>query len=317
MKTKFLALCFLLAILFLLSRVVATPPQTATNSKGESVTVWYEQFGCGFAVFAQQYDKQGNPIGEKLWVSEGPLKYNMDPMVGISDSRDFIVAWTNEPGVSFWVGDVYARLYREGESGDIFRISFTEETGLRAEIEAVAMTSSGKFAICWSEYGLMEVEPGYYNPSNIHLWAQQFAPDGQTLTSAYCFSDAPFEYMGKRLRISEISATEQEITVVYRDNDRQNVTVVEYWADIKPQVQVQYQQEENPGEYAILTISPAIASKKYAVYYCDSLKDNYWSPLGKPVIAESNSLTVIDNGSAASCPLSQTKSRFYKVSLIP
>jgi len=323
MKTRTLfVVCFLLALLVSFAvPVKAVLVKTATNPSGDSVSVWTEKIECELHIFVQYCD------GEVIWVSDNGVLYNGAPSVAVDDSGNFVVVWV---GTNRYYGHpdpirIYFRSYSSScEPGEIFQIKDKREASHGVSFPEIAIASE-KFVICWIEFKPLEpnlpTEQRIYDPTKVKIWAQQFNADGTLLSEVYRVSEELLECRDTTKGvIQDLTATEEKISVTYRTRNISPgsvKTATQYWADIKPFVSISCQQEGSPGDYASLTVSPAITGRNYQVYYCDCLKDNCWSPLGKPVIAESNSLTVIDNGSAASCPLSQTKSRFYKVSLVP
>ena len=316
MKRK-LALCFLSAVISLLAthcegRINLEWPKTATNSKGESVSVSYEKVDCDIEVFAQRYDADNNPVGEKIWVSkESKRQYNDWPFVAISESGSFVVAWT-AIDVLYWTDDcdVYCRIYNsDGATGDIFQVTYTPEKNHEAAIAAVVMTPSGYFAICWCQGWFPYDKP----PQNNNFWIQQFDPEGRPLNKACCATPTfNRDWMNVFLGFE---ANEEQISLSYYDENQQPVLFTCEWgqpidATVKS---ICRKEKENPGEIVEIMISPTAVDRKYQVFYCDSLQENCWLPLGEPVKALGTRVVVEDDGGVASCPISETKSRFYKV----
>lgn len=319
---KLFAVCFLLVTLPCFGVDEQNPSlRTATNSFGMSVAVWLEKVGCDMHVFSQRYDSQENPIGPEFWVSEGDLRRNAHASTTIDAESNFIITWISSSVFGFDY-KVHFRIYSSsGSCSRIFEIKNIGAPSREPRFPTVAITPlSGRFIICWVDFELPEVIGGKLK--NVNLCAQQFLSDGKNICGVYQLTNEQLLENGSGLQgiLEDVNVTDEKITIdynVWNGNRWIPKTLSSFWADTKPNVTLRYQREENPGDVVVLTISPTVASKKYAVYYCDSLKDNCWSLLGEPVIAESNSLTVIDNGGAASSPLRETKSRFYKVSLVP
>lgn len=317
MKTKLFAACFLLAISISFETNCV---RTSTNSSGMSVAVWLEKVGCTYQVFAQRQDVDGNPIGPIITVNEDPWFEHHNGYVAIDDAGNFVVVWERIESFEY-SHEVYLRRFDFNDNpSEIFRITYTDGYSGAIPVGLVA-APSGKFAVCWVEYDMVQVEPGQYTGDNFRLWLQQFAPDCSPFGPALALTETVsrrYKWSVSTDIFSEVSANEEEITIQFRKSLYEPaVTETLFWLDIKPQVQVRYQREENPGDYVSLTISPTIASEKYQVYYCDVLSSNIWQKLGEPVESQGDSLTVIDNGATTSSPLQQRESRFYKVTRLP
>ncbi len=84
MKKRALAAYFLLSVFSLgaIFETNASQPQIAEDPFGNSMAVWDERVGCHKHIFAQYYDSAGNPVGEKIWISDnGDLIWNESPLV--------------------------------------------------------------------------------------------------------------------------------------------------------------------------------------------------------------------------------------------
>jgi len=321
MKTRTLfVVCFLLALIVspAISDETKFNLKTATNPSGDSVTVWNEQVGCDQYVFAQRYCQEGGQEEKLFLVSDHGIRFNFLPSVAIDAERNIVIAWT---GTNNYGHDwkVYFRLYDlSNKSSDIFQISDVADVLHNSIHPTVAMSESGKIFICWVSCEYSDVVGRL---TNVNIYAQQFFSDGQPMNEVYRVNNWELDWWtSTRGILKEVTVTNEKIAVTYGyqlDDPRDTKTVTKYWADIKPFVSISCQQEGSPGDYASLTVSPAITGRNYQVYYCDCLKDNCWSPLGAPVVAESDSLRVIDNGGATSSPLRETKSRFYRVLVHP
>ena len=65
-------------------------PRIASNGQGTTLVVW-ESAGNPQGIYAQQYDKEGNPVGDELEVATGNNLQN--PIVAIALDGSFVIAW--------------------------------------------------------------------------------------------------------------------------------------------------------------------------------------------------------------------------------
>ncbi|MCT7967606.1 hypothetical protein NG799_14795 [Laspinema sp. D1] len=65
-------------------------PRIHSNGQGTTLVVW-ESLGNRPGIYAQQYDNQGNPVGDELEVATGNNLQN--PIVAIAKDGSFVVAW--------------------------------------------------------------------------------------------------------------------------------------------------------------------------------------------------------------------------------
>lgn len=65
-------------------------PRINSNGQGTTLVVW-ESLGNPPGIYAQQYDKEGNPVGDEFEVATGNNLQN--PIVALSEDGSFVVAW--------------------------------------------------------------------------------------------------------------------------------------------------------------------------------------------------------------------------------
>lgn len=291
--------------------------QIAVNSTREVVAVWDEPIGCDYQIFAQQYDANGNPRGEELWVSQTDLQYNRGPSVDIDNRGRFVVTWISTDDYGYdW--KVYFRLYDpSGNPSEVFQAAGVDKPNHLALNPTITMATSGKFVIGWLDCRAID-EP-CCAIADVNIYCQQFHPNGEPMCGAYQINDEPLDcfdsatklYATKGMLVG-ITTTEQTISITYKTSyGKIPKTVTDYWRDVKPLVTIGYQQKSNPGEVVSLTIFPTVPGKKYQVYYCDALGDSCWLPFGESIIASDRELVVTDNS------VSSETSRFYRVTLVP
>lgn len=324
MRTKIFTACFLCWVASLIApfnaiATIAGEPYTATDPFGNSVVVWHKGV-CRVDVYAQCYDSLGNPVGDKLWVSNNTLYWNYTPLAATNNLQNFIVVWNGcvvnfSLPVGYWTEtEVYARLFFSSEeSSKMFQISYTGIGYREARVVGVAMTPSGKIVICWEEYEIIPVNPwGYAILANDDLYCQQFGPTGSPLTNPCRVNDLPVDC----LDFLGLDATEEKITISYKKMSDKQIEKVNFeWSSgVEPKITIERQSDL--GEVFQLTLSPATPTKKYQFFYCDNLFCE-WLKLGEPIEAKGTRVIVADDGNAIASNLSQVRSRFYRVEWLP
>ena len=146
-------------------------PSVSMSGTGAFVVAWTStsQDGDWEGVFAQRYDSNGSPVGGEFRVNTytaGSQRYHS---VSMSDSGEFVVAWTSymQDG-SIW--SVYAQRYdTEGNTrGDEFRVN--TYTAIEQVFPSVSMNDTGEFLVSWSSNG--------QDGSDLGVFAQAFDASG-------------------------------------------------------------------------------------------------------------------------------------------
>jgi Ca2+-binding RTX toxin-like protein len=123
-------------------------PAIAMNADGRFVITWesFDQDGDGDGVYAQVYDSLGNKVGGEIAVNTSTSGDQHDPVVGIDGSGNFVVAWTNDTGVSV---SVQARRFDSAGNplGGQFLVNTTGTDD--QDTPAIAMNANGDFVITW------------------------------------------------------------------------------------------------------------------------------------------------------------------------
>ncbi|MEM9447678.1 MAG: Calx-beta domain-containing protein [Cyanobacteria bacterium P01_E01_bin.6] len=126
-------------------------PNIAVDAQGNYVVVWESEVDGGDrGIFAQRYDRFGNAIGGEIEVAADPARNEVDPVVGMDASGNFVVSWTDEGGDA---NDVRARRFdSDGNAlGDSFLVN--TETAGNQDTPDIAMNANGQFVITWESFG--------------------------------------------------------------------------------------------------------------------------------------------------------------------
>lgn len=123
-------------------------PSVAVDANGNYVVVWqsFDQDGDDNGVYAQRYDRFGNPIGGEIQINTSTTGDQDDPVVAMDANGNFVVAWTNDTGLSV---SVQAR--RFDSNGNPLGGQFTVNSTFADDQDtpAIAMNANGDFVIAW------------------------------------------------------------------------------------------------------------------------------------------------------------------------
>jgi len=126
----------------------------AMDSSGGFVVVWTsnEQDGFGDGVFGQRYDSMGGPMGGEFQVNSYTFNSQYTPKVAMDSSGSFVVVWTSDWFQDGSFAGVFSQRYDSAGApmGGEFQVN-TFTTGDQA-FPAVAIDSSGAFAVAWQSY---------------------------------------------------------------------------------------------------------------------------------------------------------------------
>ncbi|MEQ8789709.1 MAG: Ig-like domain-containing protein, partial [Pirellulaceae bacterium] len=70
---------------------------------GRFVVAWHSADGDGDGVFAQRYNADGTPFGERLWISGGAAGDQQSPRVAMADNGDFVVTYDGATTEARWI----------------------------------------------------------------------------------------------------------------------------------------------------------------------------------------------------------------------
>jgi len=154
-------------------------PAVAMDASGNFVITWhsYGQDSSGYGVYAQRYDRTGNPLGSEFQVNTCTTSHQYTPAVAMDASGNFVITWaSHQDGYGY---GVYAQRYdrRGNVLGPEFQVnSYTDD---HQRFPAVAMDASGNFVITW--YSDQEVGTGI----DYDVYAQRYDRTGNRLGSEF------------------------------------------------------------------------------------------------------------------------------------
>jgi Ca2+-binding RTX toxin-like protein len=126
-------------------------PDIAMNADGQFVITWESlgQDGDLNGIFAQMYDRDGNPVGDEIAVNDITNGSQDDPVVAIDGSGNFVIAWEDS---STDIETVNARRFDSTGTplGDSFVVSTT--AGIDHDTPDIAMNANGDFVIAWESF---------------------------------------------------------------------------------------------------------------------------------------------------------------------
>jgi uncharacterized protein YxeA len=123
------------------------------DQRGNFVVVWIsqEQDGSGDGIFAQRFNKKGEPQGVEFQVNTYTLGNQWFPQIGMSIKGKFIIVWesVDQDGSD---GGVYAQRY--AKNGDPIDTEFRANNFTKGNqgTPSAAMDNNGNFVITWESW---------------------------------------------------------------------------------------------------------------------------------------------------------------------
>lgn len=147
-------------------------PAIATDANGNFIVVWEseDQDGNGSGIYAQRYDRNGNPLGSEFRVNTFTNGNQAEPTVAMDAAGNFVIAWvdTGRPyvidggtGTTRDENGIYARRFnRDGVPlgteflADREQVIFPNDAvpaffGTDIDQPAIAMDADGDFVMTW------------------------------------------------------------------------------------------------------------------------------------------------------------------------
>jgi hypothetical protein len=158
-------------------------PALAKDPSGNFVITWQDyRGGWPSDIYAQRYDSSGNPIGSNFKVNDAGIFNQAYPAIAMDGSGDFVITWQGGPGA---YPDIYAQRYDSTGTplGSNFKVNDGSATTYYL-YPAIAMDSSGNFAITWVDYR-NATPPGWYPD----IYAQRYNSSGNPLGSNFKVND--------------------------------------------------------------------------------------------------------------------------------
>jgi 6-phosphogluconolactonase (cycloisomerase 2 family) len=129
-------------------------PDVAMDAEGNFVVVWQDQTeldGSENGIFAQRYLADGTPDGGEFQVNVTTLYDQEYPVVAMTDSGEFVVAWASIQSLHSYHYDILARRYNSdgtAKEGEIL-VSANASYGYTAGQPEIAMNNTGAFVVTW------------------------------------------------------------------------------------------------------------------------------------------------------------------------
>lgn len=124
-------------------------PAVAADSAGNFVVVWEDKRERRKKIYAQRYDKNATPIGTNFRVGdELSQREQHTPVVAMSNSGSFMVAWKDERGSSPYI---YAQVYDASGNpiGSNFVVDNDTLVGAFQAHPNICRTTNNEFAVVW------------------------------------------------------------------------------------------------------------------------------------------------------------------------
>jgi RTX calcium-binding nonapeptide repeat (4 copies) len=146
-------------------------PAIGLNASGEFVIAWESagQDGDGQGVFAQTFDRSGNPTGQEFQVSSEVKHDQTNPTVAIEPMGNFEIAWQDDRRDGSGSGIYLKRFTGNGNPrGDEFRVN--QQTKGDQINPTLGADSQGNLTITWASRN--QDDDGY------GIYARHYSPNG-------------------------------------------------------------------------------------------------------------------------------------------
>ena len=147
-------------------------PSVAMDASGNFVVAW-ESFGQdapgGYGVYAQRFDRTGNPLGGEFRVNTTIADSQLNPSVSLNAAGNFVIAWQSNLQDGSGYGVYAQRFDPDGNPvGGEFKVN--THTDNNQSNPSVSMNAAGNFVIAW--HSNLQDGSGY------GVYAQRYDPDG-------------------------------------------------------------------------------------------------------------------------------------------
>ncbi|HEY9642830.1 MAG TPA: cadherin domain-containing protein, partial [Coleofasciculaceae cyanobacterium] len=130
----------------------------AMDPNGGFVVVWSSQGqdepdnAGGWGVYAQRYDKTGNPVGVEFPINTTIAGDQLTPAIAMDAAGNFVVTWTSIPGDGRKAGVIARRFDKNGVAlgGETVVNTYTFDD---QQNSSIAMNATGDYIITWSSDG--------------------------------------------------------------------------------------------------------------------------------------------------------------------
>jgi hypothetical protein len=147
-------------------------PAIAMNADGDFVVVWTSggQDGHVAGVFGQRFDSAGAPQGGEFQANTYTTNYQQQPDVAIDASGDFVVVWNSFAGQDGASAGIFGRRYNASGTPQGGEFQVNTHTTSYQNFPAVAMDSTGNFAVVW--------QSGFQDGNLTGIYGQRFDAGG-------------------------------------------------------------------------------------------------------------------------------------------
>jgi YD repeat-containing protein len=128
-------------------------PSVATSASGGAVVVWmsFSEDGELGGIYGQRYDSSNNPVGGEFQVNTTTTGHQGSPLVAMSDTGEFIVAWESDGQDGDGLGIFAQRFDSQGlPTGPEFQVN-PVGTGDQILANLVAQADGG-YEVSWYDY---------------------------------------------------------------------------------------------------------------------------------------------------------------------
>jgi len=135
-----------------------TSQSVAMDQNGNFIIVWSSngQDGDSGGIYAQRYDKDGNPQGSEFRVHVTTTGTQINADIAVDASGNFIIVWQDERG-GITNDDIYARRFNsDGTPIDVTEFIVNTHTTGTQENPKVAMDADGDFIVVWNGVGSID-----------------------------------------------------------------------------------------------------------------------------------------------------------------
>ena len=146
-------------------------PAVAIDARGNFVVVWQGRSskGDGEDIYAQLFDRLGNPRGLEFRVNSETDNDQVNPAVAMDKRGNFVIAWEDDEQDDDGTGISARRYSASGNpNGNVFRVN--QRTSGDQRTPAIGMDKNGSFTIAWSG-----------DDDDFDIFEQQFEANGNRI----------------------------------------------------------------------------------------------------------------------------------------
>ncbi|MBU1628294.1 S8 family serine peptidase, partial [bacterium] len=152
-------------------------PSVAMDNDGNFVIAWAGyRYSIGYDIYAQRYDKKGNPLGGEFRVNTYTTNCQNNPVVAVDSIGNFVITWASfEQDGSNYV--IFAQRYNYKGSRLGKEIQVNTYTQDHQDLPTIAMDPLGNFLITWHSK--------YQDGSSYGIFAQLYDMNGNTIGNEF------------------------------------------------------------------------------------------------------------------------------------